>query len=230
MAGILHGIPNSKHFSWTEPNIHQRIPPNYPLFVMRLVHERFDFWTGSQRLFSMSYKDGHLEFLVLSKELWARSRGQSVFLVCATAWCISILFEQMALEGTLSEVTPNSEIVKLLEKLIAPRFKNIFTFASRAYHTNSRWPPISVGLTSKRCRGERRLHDRNELWVPFGMQNFTSCVAHAYACVASENQALQLVYPFSSKGNATSEILHTKCTHSSFRSCNLRSPRQRFLK
>ena len=49
----------------------------------------------------------------------------------------------------------------------------------------------------KRCRGERRLHDRNELWVPFGMQNFTSCVAHAYACVASENQALQLV-PFSS--------------------------------
>ena len=41
-------------------------------------------------------------------------------------------------------------------------------------------------------------------------QNFTSCVAHAYACVASENQALQLVYPFSSKGNATSEILHTK--------------------
>ena len=42
------------------------------------------------------------------------------------------------------------------------------------------------------------------------MQNFTNCVAHAYACVASENQALQLVYPFSSKGNATSEILHTK--------------------
>ena len=82
----------------------------------------------------------------------------------------------------------------------------------------------------KRCRGERMLHDRNELWVPFGMQNFTSCVAHAYSCVASENQALQLVYPFSSMGNATSEILHTKCTHSSFRSCNLRSPRQRFLK
>ena len=31
----------------------------------------------------------------------------------------------------------------------------------------------------KRCRGERRLRDRNELWVPFGMQNFTSCVAPA---------------------------------------------------
>ena len=60
----------------------------------------------------------------------------------------------------------------------------------------------------KPCRGERRLHDRNELWVPFGMQNFTTCVGHAYACVASENQALQFVYPFSSKGNATSEILH----------------------
>ena len=50
------------------------------------------------------------------------------------------------------------------------------------------------------------MHDRNELWVPFGMQNFTSGVALAYACVASENQALQLVYPFSSKDNATSEI------------------------
>ena len=63
-----------------------------------------------------------------------------------------------------------------------------------------------------------------------GMQNFTSCAAHAYACIARENQALQLVYPFSSKGNATSEILHTKWgTHSLFRSCKLRSPR-RFLK
>ena len=31
----------------------------------------------------------------------------------------------------------------------------------------------------KHCRGERRMHDRNELWVPFGMQNLTSCVALA---------------------------------------------------
>ena len=31
----------------------------------------------------------------------------------------------------------------------------------------------------KKRQGERRLHDRNELSVPFGMQNFTSCVALA---------------------------------------------------
>ena len=55
----------------------------------------------------------------------------------------------------------------------------------------------------KCCRGEGRLHDRNELGVPFVMQNFIICAAHAYACVASENQAFQLVYPFSSKGIAT---------------------------
>ena len=42
------------------------------------------------------------------------------------------------------------------------------------------------------------------------MHNFTSCVVHAYARVASENQALQFVYPFSSNGNATSEIVHPK--------------------
>ena len=78
-------------------------------------------------------------------------------------------------------------------------------------YANTRTKMITVYTYSKkRCRGERRLDDRNELWVPFGMQNFTSCVAHAYVWVASENQALQLAYPFSSKGNATSEILHTK--------------------
>ena len=63
---------------------------------------------------------------------------------------------------------------------------------------------------------KKRFSGRTEVARPkrtvgtFGMQNFTSCVAHVYACAASENQALQLVYPFSSMGNATSEILHTK--------------------
>ena len=60
---------------------------------------------------------------------------------------------------------------------------------------------------------QKTLSERAEFARPkwtVGMQNFTSCVAHAYTCVASENQALQLVYPFSSKGNATSELLHTK--------------------
>ena len=57
--------------------------------------------------------------------------------------------------------------------------------------TEDRKPSLAefIHLFQKRCRGEQRLHDRNELWVSFGMQNFTSCVAHAYACVARENQA-----------------------------------------
>ena len=49
---------------------------------------------------------------------------------------------------------------------------------------------LHITISKKRCWGERRLDDRNELWVPFGMQTFTSCVGHAYVFVASENQAL----------------------------------------
>ena len=81
----------------------------------------------------------------------------------------------------------------------------------------------------KRCRGEGRLQDRNELGVPFVMQNFTICAAHAYACVASENLAFQLVYPFLSKGIAT-QVKFCIGTHSSFRSCNPLFSRQRCLK
>ena len=54
------------------------------------------------------------------------------------------------------------------------------------------------------------MHDRNELWVPFGMQNVTSCVALARKWIHQLKSLVLTSDASVSMGNATSAILHTK--------------------